>query len=164
MPKHAKNISKKTWKLFYGKNGWKKQLIVEKWDCFEHCKKWPQCKSYSLCKTFSLGQKKNCLKHAKNISTNTLKLVYIQNGWKKQLIFEKWDHFENCKKLPQCKGYSPCKTLSLGQKIKLPETCQKHLYKHIKVVLCKKRLETTANSRKMRLFWTLQKMATMQKL
>ena len=34
-------------------------------------------------------QKLNCLKHAKNNSTNTLKLFYAKNGLKKQLIFEK---------------------------------------------------------------------------
>ena len=28
-------------------------------------------------------------KHAKNVSTNTLKLFYAKNGSKKQLIFEK---------------------------------------------------------------------------
>ena len=50
------------------------------------------------------------------------------------------------------KGYSPCKILSLGQKIKLPQTCEKRLYKHIRVVLCKKRLQKTAIIRKMRAF------------
>ena len=45
---------------------------------------------------------------------------------------------ENGEKWPQCKGYSPCKILTFGQKIKLPKTCEKQFYKHIKVVLCKK--------------------------
>ena len=40
-----------------------------------------------------------------------------KNGSKKQVIFEKREHFENGQKWPQCKGYSPCKILSLGQKI-----------------------------------------------
>ena len=83
---------------------------------------------------------------------------------KPQLIFEKLDHAENCKKWPQCKGYSPCKTLRLGQKMKLPEICQKHLYQDIKVVLCKKRLEKTANIQKMRPFGKFLKMTTMQRL
>ena len=34
-------------------------------------------------------KKSNCLKHAKNVSTNTLKLFYAKNGSKKQIIFEK---------------------------------------------------------------------------
>ena len=50
------------------------------------------------------------------------------------------------------KGYSPCKILSLGQKIELPKTSKKHFYKHITVVLCKKRLQKKANIRKMRAF------------
>ena len=54
---------------------------------------------------------------------------------KNRLIFEKWEHFENGQKWPQCKGYSPCKILSLGQKIELPKTSEKRFYKHIHVVL-----------------------------
>ena len=87
-----------------------------------------------------------------------------KNGFKKQLIFEKWKHFENGQKWPQWKGYSPCKILSLGQKIKLPKTCEKRFYKHFQVVLCKKPLQKTANIRKMRAFWKWPKMATMQRL
>ena len=88
----------------------------------------------------------------KTFSTNTLELFYEKDGSKKQLILGKWEHFENGQKWPECKGYSPCKILSLGQKIKLPKTCQKRFYKHIRVVLCKKRLEKTANIRKIRAF------------
>ena len=39
---------------------------------------------YSVC-----VKKYNCLKHAKNVSTNTFKLFYAINGSKKLLIFEK---------------------------------------------------------------------------
>ena len=42
------------------------------------------------------------------------------------------------KNWPQCKGFSPCEILSLGQKIKLPKTYEKHFHKHIKVFVCKK--------------------------
>ena len=38
-------------------------------------------------------KKKNCLIHAKNVSTNTLELFYAKNGSKKQLIFQKREHF-----------------------------------------------------------------------
>ena len=67
----------------------------------------------------------NCEKHAKNSCRSTLQLYYAKNGSKKQLIFEKWDHFENMQKWPQCKGYSLCKMVSLAQKLK----CQKHVIK-----------------------------------
>ena len=106
----------------------------------------------------------NCLKRPKNASTNTFKLFYAKSGSKKLLIFEKWEHFESGQKWPQCKGYSPCKILTLGQKIKLPKTCEKRFYKHFEVVLCKKPLQKTANIRKMRAFWKWPKMATMQRL
>ena len=82
----------------------------------------------------------------------------------KQLMFEKWKLFENGQKWPQCKGYSPCKILSLGQKIKLPKTCEKRFWKHIRVVLCKKGLQKTANIGKMRAFKKWPKMARMPRL
>ena len=59
---------------------------------------------------------------------------------------------------------SLCKMLSLGQKLKMPKTCDKRLYKHIRLVLCKKRLKKAANIWEMRPFWKLAKMATMQRL
>ena len=42
--------------------------------------------------------------------------------------------------------------VSLAQKLKMPKTCQKRLYQHITVVLCKKRLQKTANIGEMRAF------------
>ena len=42
--------------------------------------------------------------------------------------------------------------VGLGPKLKMPKTCDKRLYKHITLVLCKKRLQKTANIRKMRPF------------
>ena len=56
------------------------------------------------------------------------------------------------KKWPLRKDYSLCKMVSLGQKIKLPKTCQKRLYERIRGVLCKKRLQKTLNMREMRQF------------
>ena len=51
-----------------------------------------------------------------------------------------------------CKGYSLCKMVSLGQKLKIPKTCEKRFYKNIGVVLCKKPLQKTPNIREMRPF------------
>ena len=42
--------------------------------------------------------------------------------------------------------------VSLGQKLKKSKTCQKPLYKNIRVVLCKERLEKTPNIQEMSLF------------
>ena len=41
---------------------------------------------------------------------------------------------------------------SLGQKLKWPKRCEKHIYNHTRVVLCKKPLEKTPNIREMRRF------------
>ena len=40
--------------------------------------------------------------------------------------------------------------VSLGQKLKMPKTCEKPFYKNIKVVLCKKQVEKAPNIRDMR--------------
>ena len=37
-----------------------------------------------------------------------------------------------------CKGYSPCKILTLAQKLKFQKTCQNPFYNSFTVVLCKK--------------------------
>ena len=42
--------------------------------------------------------------------------------------------------------------VALGQKLKMPETRKKPLYKNIRVILCKKPLEKTQNIREMRPF------------
>ena len=48
-----------------------------------------------------------------------------------------------------CKGYSPCKILTLAQKIKFQKTCQNPFYKSFRVVLCKQNTpKNTKYSRK----------------
>ena len=69
----------------------------------------------------------------------------MQKTAPKILIFEKRDYFENWQKSPQCKGNSLYKMVSLGQKLNMPKTCDKRLYKKIRLVLCKKRLQKAAN-------------------
>ena len=146
----------------------KKQLIFEKWEHFENGQKWPQCKGYSPCKILSLGQKIKLPKTCQKRFYKHIRVVLCKKRLQKTaniiILFEEWEHFENGQKWPQCKDYSPCKILSLGQKIKLRKTCEKHLYNYIRVVLCKKWLKKTANIRKMRAFWKWPKMATMQRL
>ena len=150
--------------VLWKKNGSKKQLIFEKWEHFENCQKWPPSKGYRLCKIVTLGQKLKMHKNMPKRFYNTLQLFYAKNGSKKQLIFEKWEHFENCQKWPPSKGYRLCKMVTLGQKLKMHINMLKKFLQHIAVVLCKKRLQKTANIRKMRAFWKLPKMATKQRL
>ena len=101
------------------KNRFKKHQIFEKWDFFQNR---PSCKGYSPCKILTLGQKLKFKKHVKIHSTNYLEFFCAKNRSKKHQIFEKWDHFQN---RPSCKGYSPCKMLILGQKLKFK--------KHVKI-------------------------------
>ena len=89
-------------------------------------------------------------------STNHLQLFCAKKRCKKHQIFGKWDHFQN---RPWCKGYSPSKILTLGQKLKFQKTCQNPFYKSFTVVLCKKPLQKTPNIREMRPF---SKLAIMQ--
>ena len=77
-----------------------------------------------------------------------MQLLYAKNASKNYLVFEKLDHFENCQKWPPCRGYRLCKILTLGQKIKIHKKMLKTFLQHIAVVLCKKRLQKTANIRK----------------
>ena len=141
-----------TLQLFYAKNGSKKQLIVEKWEHFENGQKWPPSKGYRLCKIVTLGQ--NIKMHKNMFKTFPQHIaVLCKKRLQKQLIFEKWEHFENGQKWPPSKGYRLCKIVTLGQKLKMHKNMLKTFVQHIAVVLCKKRLQKTANIRKMRAFW-----------
>ena len=51
-----------------------------------------------------------------------------------------------------CKGYSPCKILTLAQKFKFQKTCQNPFFKSFRIVLCKKPLEKTLNIREVTAF------------
>ena len=84
----------------------------------------------------------NSKKHVKIHSTNHLELFCAKNRSKNHEILEKLEQFEN---RPSCKGYSPCKILSFGQKLKFQKTCQNPFYKSFRVVLSKKPLEKSRN-------------------
>ena len=61
-------------------------------------------------------------------------------------------------------GYSPCKMVTLGQKLKMLKRCEKSLCDYIRLVVWKKPLQKTPNIRKMRDFSKLLKLATMHGL
>ena len=77
---------------------------------------------------------------------------------------EKREHLENGQNWPPRKGYSLCKMVSLGQKLKMPKRCQKRFYDHIKVVVCKKPLLKKPNIGKTTAFGKWPKLATRQRL
>ena len=49
-------------------------------------------------------------------------------------------------------GYSTCKMVTLGEKLKMPKRCEKRSYDHIRVGLSKKALQKTPNTGKIRGF------------
>ena len=111
-----------------------------------------QAKAIAFAKSSLWVKNYKCKKHAKNVSTTHCSCSVRKIGSKKQLIFEKGEHFENCRKWPPSKGYSLCKILTLGEKLKMEKNMLKMFLQHIAVVLCKKRHEKTANITKMRGF------------
>ena len=159
--KHAKNHSTITLQLFCAKNCPTKNQILEKWDNFENrpsCEGYSPCKGYSLCQIVRLGQKLKMPKTCKKTFYNNIRVVLCKNHSKEHQILEKWDNFENrpsCRSYSQCKGYSLCKMVSLGQKLKMPKTCEKLFYNNISVVLCKKPLAKTSYIGEMRQLWKL---------
>ena len=86
----------------------------------------------------------SCLKHVKIDSASLLEIFRANSRSKNTQIFQKWDDFENrpsCKVYSLCMGYSLCKILILGQKLKLPKTCQNRFCNLIRIILRKKPLE-----------------------
>ena len=67
-------------------------------------------------------------------------MFYAKQRSKKYEMFQKLEHFEN---RPLYKGYSPCKILTLDQKLKFQKTYQNPFYKSFRVVLCKKTASKT---------------------
>ena len=96
-------------------------------------------------------------KGPKNDWTTTLELLCAKDPSRKHLIFETWEHFQNGQHWPQCMGYSPCKMVSLGQKLKTVKRCTKRLCDNIKNVVCEKPLQKTPNIGKMRAFSKMAK-------
>ena len=92
-------------------------------------------KTIAHAKSSLVAQKIKIAKNIKIHSTNHLHLFSGKNRSKNHQIFEKWAHFQN---RPSCKGYSPCKILTLAQNLKFQTTCQNPFYKSFTLVVCKK--------------------------
>ena len=98
-----------------------------------------------------LGSK---IKIPKNMSKSILQIIYSCSVQKTAPKNTKYSRNESILKIRHhaCKGYSPCKILTLPQKLNLQKTCQQPFYKSFRVVLCKKLLQKTLNIREMRAF------------
>ena len=94
------------------------------------------------------------IKIKKNMSNSILQIIYSCSLQKTVPKNTKYSRNESNLKIAHhaCNGYSPCKILTLAQKLKLKRTCQTPFYKSFTVVLCKKPLQKTLNIREMRAF------------
>ena len=75
------------------------------------------------------------------MSTSILQIIYSCSVQKTAQKNTKYSRNESILKIGHhaCKGYSPCKILTLAQKLKFQKTCQNPFYKSFTVVLCKNR-------------------------
>ena len=112
----------------------------------------------------TLGQKIKLLKTCEKRLYNHIIVVLCKKRIEKTANIGEIRDLENWQKWALGKGYSLCKMVALGQKIKLLKTCEKRLYNHIIVVLCKKRIKKTSNIGEMRGFSKLTTMASRQRL
>ena len=88
------------------------------------------------------------------MSKSILQIIYSFSVQKSAPKNTKYSRNESSLKIGHhaCKGYSPCKILTLAQKLKFQKTCQNPFYKSFTVVLCKKPLQKTLNIREIRAF------------
>ena len=109
------------------------------------------CKGYSPCKILTLAQKFKFQKTFQNPFYTSFRDVLCKATPPKNT---KYSISNSILKIGHhaCKGYSPCKILTLAQKLKFQKTCQNPFYKSFRVVLCKKRLQKALNIREMAAF------------
>ena len=98
------------------------------------------CKGYSPCKILTLAEKLKFQKTCQNPFCKPFRVVFVQKTAPRNI---KYSRNESILKDGHhtCKGYSPCKILTLAQKLKFQKTCQNPFYKSFTVVLCKKPLQ-----------------------
>ena len=109
------------------------------------------CKGYSPCKILTLGQKLKFQKTCQNPFYKSFRVVLCKKPLQKNT---KYSRNETILKVGHhaCKGYSPCKIITLAQKLKFQKTCQIHSTNHLELFCAKNRSKKTLNIREMRPF------------
>ena len=79
------------WKKIAPKN----QLILEKWELFKNCQKWPPSKGYRLCKIVTLGQKLKMHKIMLKTFLQHIAVLLFKKGLQKPSNIEKLRAFLN---------------------------------------------------------------------
>ena len=77
------------------------------------------------------------IKIQKNMSKSILQIIYSCSVQKTAAKNTKYSRNESILKIGHhaCKGHSPCKILTLAQKLKFQKTCKNPFYKSFTVVL-----------------------------
>ena len=95
------------------------------------------CKGYSPCKILTLAQKLKFQKTCQNPFYKSFRVVLCKKTASKNTKYSRNESFLKIG-LNASKGYSPCRILTLAQKLIFQKTCQNPFYKSFRVVLCKK--------------------------
>ena len=117
--------------------------------CLKMAKIGHYAKAIAFAKTVSLGRKLKFTKTCEKRLYNHARVVLCKKRLQEVANQSKND---SCLKMAKIGHYAKAiafaKTVSLGRKLKFTKTCEKRLYNHARVVLCKKRLQQVANIRK----------------
>ena len=125
----------------------------EFWKTAIWSKGYSPCKGYSVCQMVSLGQELKMPKTCEKRFHQNIRVVLWKNTkYSRNERSLKIGHLRQRVYSP-CKGSSVCRRVCLGQKLKMPKTCDKQFHKNHRVVLWKNQLEKTLNIRETRGFW-----------
>ena len=104
------------------------------------------CKGYSPCKILTLAQKLKFQKTCQNLFYKPFTDVLCKKPLQKNT---KYSTNESILKMGHqaCKGYSPCKIFTLGQRLKFQKTCQNPFYKPFSCFVQKTAPKNTKYSR-----------------
>ena len=100
----------------------------------------------------SLAQKLKFLKTCEKRLYKHIRMVLREKLLQKRATKQKISRFEDLAKMATLQRHRLCKMVSLAQKLKLLKTCEKRLYKHIRMVQRKNPLEKRAKNQKISRF------------
>ena len=127
MPKRCKKRLKNHIRVVVCKKPLQKRPDIRKTRAFWKWPKFATSMGYSPCKMLSLGQNLKMRKRCEKRCYVHIGVVVCQKAGEKTPNSKKTRAFWKWPELVKRMGYSPCKMVSLGQKFKMPERCEKRL-------------------------------------
>ena len=101
-----------------------------------------RCKGYSGCKMVRFGRKLKWPKTCANPFYKKTRVFLCKKTAGKNTKYSRNETILKighlARAIARCKGYSSCKMVRFGQKLKWPKTCANPFYKKTRVFLCKK--------------------------